>query len=91
MTNSVWLHCLWRKKRNLGLSNRDFDEELMETFGFIKVYSKNEVMTSYKKGEVRLDHYFTTGTVTLQGQVKQKVYYDIHSDEEIEDIICKIN
>lgn len=64
----------------------------MEVYGFKNVVSKNNVMDSYKKGKMRLNHYFTTGTVTIQdSDGSLETHRNIHTDKKIEDIICKIN
>jgi len=73
------------------LQNNEFSEKLMEAYSFEKIVSKNPLMISYKKEDVRLNHYFSTGTVTVQDSKGSiKTHRDINGDS-IEDIICKIN
>jgi len=70
-----------------------FTKELLECYGWKEIESKNPIMYSYKQENtnVRLNYYFTTGTVTQQTPAgKYKRWNGVHSDNEIEDILCKI-
>jgi len=42
-------------------------KELLEAMGWIEIPSNNPYMHSYKKEDKRMNYYFTTGTVTIQG------------------------
>ena len=66
-------------------------KELLETYGWESIESKNKHMYSYKKGDKRLNHYFTTGTITIQGDdgICHK-FYKVDSDEQLEDILFKL-
>ena len=74
------------------LNNNHFTKELLEVYGFEKIDSPKNIMDSYIKNKIRLNHYFTTGTVTIQSDDGGcKTYRGIDSDEKLEEIICKIN
>lgn len=75
------------------LQNNKFSQELLECYGWEEVLSKNPIMYSYKHADsgTRLNHYFTNGTVTAQTpNGKYTSWRDIHDDNQIEDILCKM-
>jgi hypothetical protein len=41
-------------------------EQLLMTYGYEPIESKNEYMRSYKNATKRVNYYFTNGTVTIQ-------------------------
>lgn len=41
-------------------------EQLIETYGYQPIESKNEYMRSYANDEKRINYYYTSGTVTFQ-------------------------
>ena len=43
-------------------------KNLIESFGLEEIASKNPVMTSFKNDEVRINYYFTTGKLSIQGE-----------------------
>lgn len=68
-------------------------KEILESFGWEQIISKNPYMESFEKEDMRLNYYFTKGTTTIQSEglgmiVNQK---DITTPEQMEKIICKIN
>jgi hypothetical protein len=66
-------------------------KELLETYGWISIESKNKLMNSYKKEDKRLNHYFTTGTITIQGDDGEcHKFYKVDSDEQVENIILNL-
>ena len=70
--------------------NNFFQKGLLEAYGFEPVVSRNDIMFSYKKGKIRLNHYFTTGTITIQGPGIDERFFNVNTSEELEDILCKI-
>ena len=74
------------------LQNNNFSESLLKCFDWHKATSKNPIMYSYIKENMRMNHYFTTGTVTIQDDAGNiKTWRGIDTDEKIEEIICKQN
>lgn len=66
-------------------------KELLEVYGWKEIGSNNQYMHSYQKEDKRLNHYFTTGTITIQGNdgVCHK-FYKVSTDEQVEDIILNL-
>lgn len=42
--------------------------EILEALGYEKIVSKNQYMLSFKKGDIRVNYYFTTGTLSIEGK-----------------------
>ena len=75
------------------LQNNRFEEGLLEAYGWYEILSKNPIMISYLNDDLeqRLNYYFTTGTVTIQGpNCEPQKYTEIFTDEQMEEILCKI-
>ena len=73
-------------------NNNHFSKGLLEAYGFEEIDSPKDIMFSYLKGKIRMNHYFTTGTVTIQSDNGGcKTFREIDSDSKIEVILCKIN
>lgn len=65
-------------------------KELIESFGWLSVYSKNPLMKSFIKGDVRLNYYFTTGTITFQSKGEPCETYRDLTMLELENILNEI-
>ena len=67
-------------------------KELVEALGWKEILSKNDKMFSFVKDDLRLNYYFTTGTVTIQGPNRGiGVHKDVINLVTLEEIICRIN
>jgi hypothetical protein len=67
-------------------------KELVEALGWKEILSKNDKMFSFVKDDLRLNYYFTTGTLTVQGPNRViKVHKDVMDLVTLEEIICTIN
>jgi len=63
-------------------------KELLEVYGWKEVESKNKLMYSFQKDDRRLNWYFTTSTITIQGRDGEcHKFYKVSTDEQLEDII----
>lgn len=74
--------------------NNRFFNELLSAFGWEEIISKNPYMKSYWHDdyEIRMNNYFSTGTITIQGEkIKMETWKDINSDEQIESILWEIS
>lgn len=68
-------------------------DELLKTYAWEQIVSKNPYMYSYfnKDKQFRLNHYFTTGTITVQGDdIEIQTFKGINSDDKLEETLCKI-
>jgi hypothetical protein len=64
--------------------------EIAESYGWEQIVSKNKYMYSFLKDDVRLNIYFTTGTVTFQDLDRNlEKHIGILTDEELEKILIK--
>lgn len=73
--------------------NKDI-RELIIAYGWIPIDCKNPYMESFVRDESddRLDFYFTTGTITIQGDGNQKVFKKVGmSEEATEELLIKLN
>lgn len=75
------------------LTNNNFADGILSALGWDKIESKNPIMYSYIKEDMRLNYYFTTGTTTVQSKSRGliKNEKDITTPEQMEEIICTIN
>lgn len=65
-------------------------KELLEGFGWEEIPSKNKIMISFIKNEMRLNYYFTNGTITIQGRLLDgscETFRNIKTLLELEKII----
>ncbi|NBW09225.1 MAG: hypothetical protein EBR82_14495 [Caulobacteraceae bacterium] len=70
-------------------------KELAPHYGWVEVESKNPKMISFVKDDVRMNIYFTTGTITFQekptigGYGTTLSYKNILDDQEFEKLLLK--
>jgi len=70
-------------------------KELASHYGWVEVESKNPKMISFVQDDVRMNIYFTTGTITFQEKPKIGHYGTTHSyknitnDQEFEKLLLK--
>lgn len=64
-------------------------KDLLKAYGWEEIPSKNKIMFSFKKEDLRLNYYFTNGTVTIQGGGDGgcETYKKILTEEQMEKII----
>lgn len=63
-------------------------KDLLKTYGWEEILSKNPYMKSYIKDDKRMNYYYTTGTVQIQGKEDyQKIHREIFKEEQLERII----
>ncbi len=62
-------------------------KNLLEAYGWEEIPSKNKLMQSFVKDNERLNYYFTTGTVTIQGGDNPITIRDIMTEEQMEGLI----
>lgn len=63
-------------------------KNLLESFGWDEFHSNNPLMKSFFKDNLRLNFYFTTGTVTIQEPGCKIQSYKKVDLKELETIIC---
>lgn len=57
-------------------------KDIIIALGYTPIESKNPYMVSYKKDDKRVNHYFTTDTVTIQdGSGLNKTYARVTPDD----------
>lgn len=67
-------------------------KELFEAMGWENIVSKNRYMTSYVKEDKRLNYYYTTGMITIQGTDGSfQKFPDTFTEGELEKILNKLN
>lgn len=49
---------------------KDELKELLSAYGWEEIVSKNKYMWSFIKGDARLNYYFTSGSMTIQQNMK---------------------
>ena len=63
-------------------------KELIQAYGWEDLGpQKNSYMLSFKKDDLRLNWYFTTGTFSIQGPETNQHFKDIETAEQLEDIL----